>query len=80
MDIATLIPSPDAIPAPWLWLQIFLTATTFLHLVAMNLVRGSGFIALITPTGTAGGGVDWRRNVGLTPPFTIAATITLGVK
>jgi hypothetical protein len=79
MDIATLIPTPDAIPVHWLWLQLFLTATTFLHLVAMNLMLGTGFIALLTPPGASAGGVSLRRDIGRTLPFTIAAAINLGV-
>ena len=79
MDIAALIPTPDAIPVHWLWLQLFLTSTTFLHLVAMNLMLGSAFIALATPPGLAGSMVALRRDIGRTLPYTIAATINLGV-
>lgn len=49
MDIAALIPTPDASLGHWLWLQLLLTATTFLHLVAMNLMLGSGLIARQSP-------------------------------
>lgn len=79
MDIAALIPTPDAIPVHWLWLQLFLTSTTFLHLVAMNLMLGTAFIALATPPGVAGSVVALRRDIGRTLPYTIAATINLGV-
>lgn len=79
MDIAALIPSPDAIPVHWLWLQLLLTATTFLHLVAMNLMLGSAFIALVTPHRVAGEVAALRRDVGRTLPYTIAFTINLGV-
>lgn len=79
MDIAALIPSPDAIPVHWLWLQLLLTATTFLHLVAMNLMLGSAFIALVTPHRIGGEVTALRRDIGLTLPYTIAFTINLGV-
>lgn len=79
MDIAALIPTPDAIPVHWLWLQLFLTSTTFLHLVAMNLMLGTAFIALATPPGTTGETVTLRRDIGRTLPYVIAATINLGV-
>jgi hypothetical protein len=79
MDIAALIPTPDALPVHWLWLQLFLTASTFLHLVAMNLMLGSAFIALVTPPGGNGSVVALRRDIGRTLPYTIAAAINLGV-
>lgn len=76
---AALIPTPDAIPVHWLWLQLFLTATTFLHLVAMNLMLGSGLIGLFTPAGGAGDDGALRRDIGRTLPYTIAFTVNLGV-
>jgi hypothetical protein len=79
MDIAALIPTPDALPVHWLWLQLFLTSTTFLHLLAMNLMLGSAFIALATPPRGNGSVVALRRDIGRTLPYTIAAAINLGV-
>ncbi|NTV14599.1 MAG: hypothetical protein HGA96_11830 [Desulfobulbaceae bacterium] len=79
MDASILIPTPDAIPVHWLWLQILLTSTTFLHLLAMNLMLGSGVISLATPNGPAGEAAALRRDIGRVLPFTIAATINLGV-
>lgn len=77
MDIAALIPTPDAIPVAWPWLQLFLTTTTFLHLVAMNLMLGSSSIALLTQPSNEN--TSLRRDIGRSLPFTIAATINLGV-
>jgi len=79
MEIASLIPAPDALPVHWLWLQLLLTLTTFLHLVAMNLMLGSGIIALVTPYRLDGEIVALRRDIARTLPFTIALTINLGV-
>ena len=33
MDPALLIPSPDAIPAPWGWFQALLLLTFFCHIL-----------------------------------------------
>lgn len=79
MDTSALIPFPDTIPVNWLWLQTLLTTTTFLHLVAMNLMLGVGFIALATPTNPTGETVNLRRDIGRALPLTIAATINFGV-
>lgn len=78
MDTAALIPTPDAIPVHWLWLQLFLTSTTFLHLVAMNLMLGSGVLALAAAPGEQGDQI-LRRDIGRTLPYTIAFTVNLGV-
>ena len=79
MDPATLVPIADAIPVNWLWFQVLLTSTTFLHLVAMNIMLGSGFVALIAPLV---GGEQMRplsRTVAGTLPYSIAFTINFGV-
>ena len=46
MDYRALIPSPDAIPALWMWFQILLIITFAVHLIFMNAMLGSSIIAL----------------------------------
>ncbi|MBU0676066.1 MAG: hypothetical protein KJ950_15625 [Proteobacteria bacterium] len=79
MDIASFVPVADAIPVHWFWLQSLLTATTFLHLVAMNVLLGSGIIALV---------IMFRRGEAARPlscavaeslPYSMALTVNLGV-
>lgn len=79
MEIISLIPAADAIPVHWLWLQLLLTLTTFLHLVAMNLMLGSGLIALFVPYSSGGEHTALRRDISRTLPYTIAFTVNLGV-
>lgn len=80
MDPSFLIPAPDAIPVHWFWLQLLLTITTFLHLVAMNILLGSGCIALAAPLAGRGGETDALcRNIGAKLPFMMAFTINFGV-
>ena len=79
MDPATLLPVADAIPVNWLWFQVLLTTTTFLHLLTMNIMLGSGFIAFMAPLA---GGDQLRplsRTIVSTMPYSIAFTINLGV-
>jgi hypothetical protein len=81
MDPSFLIPDPDAIPVNWLWLQLLLTITTFLHLVAMNVLLGSACVALAAPL--SGGGEETAgplcRNIGEKLPYVMAFTINFGV-
>lgn len=79
MDPASLIPAPDAIPVHWSFLQVLLTGTTFLHFMAMNIMLGTGVIALASfrREGTALHAM--RRDIARTLPFTIAFTLNLGV-
>ncbi len=79
MDPATLLPIADAIPVNWLWFQVLLTATTFLHLVAMNIMLGSGFIAFVAPLAGGEQMQPLSRTVAGTLPYAIAFTINFGV-
>ena len=58
MDPALLIPTPDAIPVSWGWFQLLLLLTFFLHILLMNVMFGSAFIALVS---------HLRRNGGSNP-------------
>ena len=47
MDPATLIPTPDALPVAWPWFQLLLIITLFLHMLVMNVMLGTAFIAFV---------------------------------
>jgi hypothetical protein len=78
MDPAALIPIPDAIPVSWEWFQLFLFLTFFVHILLMNVMVGTTFIALISH---ARGGVSTActEAVSRTLPFTIAFAVNFGV-
>ncbi|MBU0908264.1 MAG: hypothetical protein KJ717_01775, partial [Proteobacteria bacterium] len=80
MDPSFLIPAPDPIPVNWFFLQFLLTITTFLHLVAMNVLLGSACVALAAPLA----GPDEQtgplcRKIGEKLPYVMAFTINFGV-
>jgi hypothetical protein len=79
MDPATLLPLADAIPVNWLWFQVLLTTTTFLHLVAMNIMLGTGFIAFVAPLAGGEQMHPLSRTVAGTLPYSIALAINFGV-
>jgi len=78
MDPASLIPTPDAIPVHWFWLQLLLTVTTFLHFMAMNIMLGTGFIAFAAPY-FRDDVLPMNRAIAKALPISIAFTINLGV-
>lgn len=47
MHPAALIPTPDPLQVPWGWFQFLLLFTFFLHMVAMNIMIGSGVITFV---------------------------------
>ncbi len=83
MNIATLIPTPDAIPVHWGWLRFFQIVTFFIHLLFMNIVLGSSLIALLEVCGNhrgKGTGVrDFERDIFQKLPFVIAFAVNAGV-
>jgi len=79
MDVVSLIPAPDAIPVHWLWFQLLLTITTFMHLIAMNITLGTGAIAVALPLTDGESVNDLRRRIGKSLPYSIALTINFGV-
>ncbi|MCB2180855.1 MAG: hypothetical protein KQH63_02380 [Desulfobulbaceae bacterium] len=79
MDPATLIPVPDALPVHWFWFQLLLTVTTFLHLVAMNIVLGSSGLAFISTFSTDSNSLNLGKEIGHKLPFVLAFTINFGV-
>lgn len=79
MDPVSLVPAPDALPVHWLWLQLFLTVTTFLHLVAMNVLLGSGYVAFVSSFTRKEGAHILSKKIGEKLPFVLAFTINFGV-
>jgi len=79
MDPALLIPTPDAIPVSWGWFQLLLLPTFFLHILLMNVMFGSAFIALVSHLNGKGGGNPCTAEISQRLPFTIAFAVNLGV-
>jgi hypothetical protein len=79
MDPVSLVPTPDVIPVHWFWLHLLLTATTFLHFVAMNIMLGTGFIAFAAPFWRGNDVMPLNAHIAKTLPYSIAFTINLGV-
>lgn len=79
MDPATLLPVADVIQVNWLWFQVLLVITTFMHLVAMNIMLGSGVIAFIAPLVSGEQMRPMSQEVASTLPYSIAFTVNFGV-
>ena len=78
MDPAALIPTPDALPVPWGWFQLFLLLTFFFHILLMNVMFGTAFIALANHF-RRGVSIPCTETVSASLPFTIAFTVNFGV-
>jgi len=78
MDPAALIPTPDAIPVAWGWLQFFLLLTFFLHIVLMNATLGTAFIALVTHL-RGRNSSPCAPAVAANLPYVVAFTVNFGV-
>jgi len=79
MDPAALIPTPDAIPVHWGWFQLFLSLTFFLHILLMNVMVGTAFIALVSHVRDDSASFSCTETISRTLPFTIAFTVNFGV-
>lgn len=79
MDPAHLIPTPDALQVHWLIVQLPLTLTTFLHLVAMNVVIGTACLCLILFARKNDTSSATAKNLAGILPVAMAAAINLGV-
>jgi hypothetical protein len=79
----TLIPisDPSPLPAPYWVFKLLLNLTFFLHLIAMNLLLGSGLLALLA--GLKSGSNEYSKRlfneIRRILPSILPATITLGV-
>jgi len=79
MDPAALLPSPDTIPVPWGWFQALLLLTFLVHILLMNAMFGSAFIALINHFRHGASTTPCSESVSQTLPFILAFTVNFGV-
>ncbi len=79
MDPALLIPTAEAIPVSWGWFQLFLLLTFFLHILLMNVMFGSAFIALVSHCSRSRSAPPCTAAIAQTLPFTIAFAVNFGV-
>jgi hypothetical protein len=79
MDPAALLPIPDTIPVPWGWFQVLLLLTFTIHILLMNVMFGSAFIALISHFRRGVISAPCTESVSRTLPFIIAFTVNFGV-
>ena len=79
MNPATLIPTPDAISAPWGWFYVLLMLTFLLHLLVMNAMLGGGIIALFSALRGDQQNTLLGKEFGYKWPYTIAFAVNMGV-
>ncbi|MFZ5760911.1 MAG: hypothetical protein ACOY32_14940 [Thermodesulfobacteriota bacterium] len=79
MDPASLIPAADALPVHWPLLQFLLTLTTFLHLVAMNVLLGGGVLAFVSSLSRQEADRLLSRDLAGVLPYLLAFTVNFGV-
>ena len=79
MDPSGLIPSAEAIPTHWGWFYFFLILTFTLHLLLMNVMLGSGVIALVRHFKNGNTSCAVCKDISLKLPYKIAFTINFGV-
>ncbi len=79
MDPTMLIPTPDPIQVPWIWFKIFMIPTFTIHLILMNLMVGTGLIALFNTFAGAGGETALMRDISKKLPLSMAFTVNMGV-
>ncbi|GAB4333951.1 MAG: hypothetical protein Kow0089_02920 [Desulfobulbaceae bacterium] len=78
MDPSTLIPVPDTLPVPWGWFKLLLLLTLFMHIILMNVMLGTAFIALVNHCrGSAPNPLT--RDISRKLPMAIAFTVNFGV-
>lgn len=79
MDPARLIPTPDTIPAPWVFFEFLLILTFFAHLVFMNAMLGTAMIALVREMRSQPDAPPPCRDIASKLPYTIAFAVNFGV-
>lgn len=79
MDPSALIPTPDTLPVSWGWFQLLLTITLFLHMILMNVMLGTGIIALVNHFRSGTDFDPLNRVISRKLPFSIAFTVNFGV-
>ncbi len=79
MNPADLIPTPDAIPVHWIWFQLLLFLTLFIHIVLMNIMLGTVVIAFCRHFHNPESSCLLTREISKKLPFTIALAVNFGV-
>lgn len=79
MDPSALIPTPDAIPVHWSWFKLLLLVTFFLHILLMNAMLGSAFIAMTAHLTGDGKSTPATEAIAEKLPFFIAFAVNFGV-
>jgi hypothetical protein len=69
-----IIPSPDTIPVNWLWFEVLLIVTFFVHMILMNFIVGG---SLLTAWDLFRGKLEKKASSSI--PTLIALTINFGV-
>lgn len=69
-----IIPSPDTIPVNWLWFEVLLIVTFFVHMILMNFIVGG---SLLTVWDLFRGKLESKASSSI--PTLIALTINFGV-
>lgn len=79
MDPAALVPTPDTLPVAWGWFQLLLLLTFYFHILLMNVMFGSAFIALVGHFRRDGGVTSCTAAISQNLPYTIAFAVNFGV-
>ncbi|MBN1549971.1 hypothetical protein JW979_00820 [bacterium] len=79
MYVENLIPGSDPIPVAWGWLKFFLLLTFIFHLLFMNTMLGTAFIALANSFKKSKTALSVTKKVSSKLPYVIAFTINTGV-
>lgn len=70
----SIIPTPDTIPVHWLWFQVLLIFTFFIHMILMNFILGG---SLLTVWDLLRGKMEKKASGSI--PTLIALTVNFGV-
>lgn len=70
----TIIPTPDSIPVHWVWFQVLLIFTFFIHMILMNFILGG---SLLTVWDLLTGKLEGKASGSI--PTLIALTVNFGV-
>ncbi len=79
MDPATLVPIPDTIPISWGWFEFLLLLTFFCHLIFMNAMLGTTFIALLRELRAKKTGQPCCQEIANKITYAIAFAVNFGV-
>lgn len=79
MDPVALIPTPDSLPVHRAWFQVLLFCTFYLHIILMNVMFGTAFIAMVHHLRRATAPSICTETISHCLPFVIAFTVNFGV-